>query len=386
MAKVMLLASYAPSLLHFRGIFMETLSQHGHEVIACAPNICSEISKNLSQINVVGHSLPMQRTGLNPFKDLNTLLALRKIFIKERPDVLFSYTIKPVIFGSIVAHYSKVPKNYALITGLGYVFLGCSLKRRILRSLAKSLYKIALKRCELVFFQNLDDIELFIKLRIVKQKQTALINGSGVDLNYYQIKPLPKKPSFLLIARLIIEKGIQEYIEAAYIIRDRYPESVFTIVGWIDSSPAKINSSDLQKWQQDGVIKYKGEKKDVRNSIAEASVYVLPSYREGTPRTVLEAMAMGRPIITTDVPGCRETVENGKNGYLVPPRNPVALAQAMEKFILRPELCSIMGRESRKIVEKKYDVHQVNKMILNRIDLWSESSCIQERDHDKSVC
>ncbi len=268
MAKVMILASYAPSLLNFRGPLMKALTLKGHKVVACAPDISIDIEKKLSQINVTGHSLSMQRTGVNPLKDWKTLAALKKIIVKEKPDVLLGYTIKPVIYGSLVSRYARVPETYAMITGLGYTFFGDTIYRKLLSRFVQLLYRAALKGCRFVFFQNPDDINLFLKLRLVKKAQAILINGSGVDLDHFQVTPLPSVPSFLLIARLIKEKGIYEYAEAARIIRKQYPEIKFALVGWIDSSPAAIHISDLQKWQQDGLIQYSGRVSDVRMSIS----------------------------------------------------------------------------------------------------------------------
>ena len=230
---------------------------------------------------------------------------------------------------------------------------------------------MALKGNTKVFFQNPDDMELFAELNLIRgTEQAVLINGSGVDIEHYrEVRPVTEKIVFLLIARLIRDKGLYEYVEAARIIKQHYPEVVFRLVGPFDSNPTAISEATVNQWQGEGVIEYAGETKDVRPYIAGSSVYVLPSYREGTPRTVLEAMSMGRPIITTDAPGCRETVIHGKNGYLVPVKNLDALVEALERFIANPELIPIMGKESRKIAEEKYDVRKVNATILNTMGL-----------------
>jgi glycosyltransferase involved in cell wall biosynthesis len=180
---------------------------------------------------------------------------------------------------------------------------------------------------------------------------------------------LDERPVFLLIARLIRDKGVFEYADAARILKRRYPEAVFRLLGWFDRHPEAISPKQIDQWQREGIIEYLGETQDVRPFLAESNVYVLPSYREGTPRTVLEAMAMGRPIVTTDAPGCRETVIEGKNGFLVPPRNVDALGKAMERFISTPEIIETMGGESRKFAEMKYDVHKVNYVIMRTMGL-----------------
>ena len=364
----MVFGSFAPSLIIFRGVLIQDIISAGHKVIACAPEIDQNTAAWLLEAGVASHSIPLQRTGLNPCKDYYTVTILKKLLLLERPDVILSYTVKPVIYGSLSAFWAGVPNIYSMITGLGYAFSGNTLRRKIIGKIAQTLYRIALKKNNKVFFQNPDDRDEFVKLRLVKKRQSILINGSGVDLDHYQATPLPTKKAFLLISRLIKEKGIHEYVEAARIIKDQYDEVTFTLVGWIDPTPSAINPKDLQKWQHDGLIEFKGKMEDVRPALTDTLVYVLPSYREGTPRTVLEAMAMGRAIVTTDVPGCRETVRDGINGYLVPPNDSVALAKALEKFILRPELAIEMGRKSRQMAYR-FDVHKVNNVILRTMGL-----------------
>jgi len=233
------------------------------------------------------------------------------------------------------------------------------------------MYWVALRNNTKVFFQNPDDQELFTSMNLVSGcEQCVLINGSGVDIEYYrETPPVTERIVFLLIARLISDKGINEYVEAARRIKQDYPEVVFRLVGPFDSNPSAIPKKKIEKWHDEGVIEYLGKTRDVRPYIAESSVYVLPSYREGTPRTVLEAMSMGRPIITSDAPGCRETVIEGKNGYLVRVKDVDGLVQALERFILNPKLISMMGKESRKIAVKKYDVRKVNATILETMGL-----------------
>lgn len=206
-------------------------------------------------------------------------------------------------------------------------------------------------------------------------KPTVVVNGSGVNVQDFDVMPLPKddagvvKASFLLIARLLGDKGVREYAESARIIKAQYPEAEFHLVGWIDDNPSAISKADLDEWIADSLLKYWGKLSDVRPAIAASSVYVLPSYREGTPRTVLEAMAMGRAIITTDAPGCRETVSHGVNGYLVGVKSVDDLVQCMQYFIEDPKLIEYMGQRSREIALNKYDVHQVNKHMMAEMDI-----------------
>ena len=328
------------------------------------------VVRQLTEIAVPYQPVYLSRTGMNPVKDFLSLISLTRVFRRIEPDILLSYTIKPVIYGSLAARFAGVPKTFSMITGLGYAFSGVKIKHRLLNFLGRSMYRAALSHNRAVFFQNPDDLEMFSRLKLVgKSVRSVLINGSGVDLEYFKPAPLDERPVFLLIARLIRDKGVFEYAAAARILKQRYPEAVFRLLGWFDSNPEAISPGQIQQWQNEGTIEYLGETQDVRPHIAESNVYVLPSFREGTPRTVLEAMAMGRPVVTTDAPGCRETVIEGKNGFLVPPGNVAALAKTMEKFISTPEIIKTMGRESRKFAEEKYDVHKVNYVIMRTMGL-----------------
>ena len=328
--------------------------------------------KDLATLGAQYRSIPLQRTGINPVKDLHTLWVLVGVLKELKPDVVFSYAIKPVIYGSLAARVAKIPQVYSMISGLGYVFVGGSLKQRVLLRLVQFLYQQAMSNNNKIFFQNPDDIRVLKAMNILTSEQQAvLINGSGVDIDKFAYtKPQAKPLTFLLIARLIWDKGIGEYVAAARLIKKRYPDVAFKILGSLDSNPAAISREQVENWVQEGLIEYLGETNDVRPYIAESSVYVLPSYyREGTPRSVLEAMSMGRAVITTDAPGCRETVRHGVNGFLVPVKDSRALAEAMERFILNPELISDMGVKSREIAMEKYDVHKVNRVIMQTMGL-----------------
>ncbi len=362
----------ARSLINFRGPLLRAMIERGHEVIACAPDISDEVSASLSKMGVKKcYSIPLWRTGMNPFHDFKTYNSLRSIFEKERPDCVLSYTIKPVIYGSLAAQAVNVPGVFSMITGLGYAFTSTTIKQRFLRAVVQPLYRQALKGNTVVFFQNPDDQALFVDRRLVRDvSRTVVINGSGVDLEYYsRAEPVTERIVFLLIARLLRDKGIYEYVEAAKQIKAKYPEIIFQLVGPLDSNPSAISPTTVEAWHKEGIIEYLGEAKDVRPHIGAASVYVLPSYREGTPRTVLEAMAMGRPIITTDAPGCRETVRDGINGFLVPVKDVRRLVEAMERFIENPSLIPKMGEESWKVATEKYDVRKVNAAILDVMGL-----------------
>lgn len=363
--KILIIGSLAQSLINFRKALLKTMISRGHQVIACAPDIPDKIKKELESFGVQCRIIAINRTGLNPLTDLKTLLMLIKLLRKENPDRILAYTVKPVLYSSLAAQITGINGMYSLITGLGYAFSSSSsLKQNTVSKIVNILYRQALKANAGVLFQNPDDLELFKSKKLLPEKSsTIIVNGSGVDLQHFRPVPLPKGPSFLLIARLIKDKGIREYVQAAKIVKKKYPNAKFTLAGWLDPTPSAICKQELKKWQRFGIVKYLGKLTDVRPAIANCSIYVLPSYREGTPRTVLEAMGMGRPIITTDAPGCRETVINGKNGFLVPIRSPQNLAEAMIKYIEHPEIMVKHGQASRKLAEKKYDVHKVNKVI-----------------------
>jgi len=362
-------AGFGGSLIRFRGDLIKSWLKMGYKVTAVAPG--REVENQLHDLGVDYYCIPLNRTGLNPFKDFILLIYLVRLYAEIKPDHIFLYTIKPVIFGLLAAFFYRRAQVYAMITGLGYIFNDSGSMRLFLKQLVIWLYRIALTGTEKVFFQNPDDIRAFKELRIVKPGKIVQINGSGVNLEYFSPASLPVgQVVFLLIARLLREKGINEYIEAAGIVKAKYPDARFMLVGWaFDDNPSAISHQQVENWRSENMVEIYSETADVRPFIAESSVYVLPSYREGTPRTVLEAMAMGRAIITTDAPGCRETLIDGINGFLVPVKDSQTLAKVLERFIIEPELIPIMGAKSRKIAEEKYDVHKVNAIINRAMSL-----------------
>ncbi|WP_180073506.1 MULTISPECIES: glycosyltransferase family 4 protein [unclassified Acinetobacter] len=372
--KFLMISSFLPSVLNFRGKLLEAIAAKGYEIHIMGPEFLDfpEEQQKLQALGYHLHEIPMQRTGTNPLADLKLLKHLYQNIRHIQPDYVLSYTIKPVIYGTLAAWLAKVPHRFALITGLGYAFQNVeSGKRSLFQKMVHGLYAQALKHSDKVFFQNPDDLKLFQDMHLLDvEKPTVVVNGSGVNVQDFDVMPLPNddagvvKASFLLIARLLGDKGVREYAESARLIKAQYPNAEFHLVGWIDDNPSAISQAELDEWIADDRLKYWGKLSDVRPAIAESSVYVLPSYREGTPRTVLEAMAMGRAIITTDAPGCRETVSHGVNGYLVGVKSVDDLVQCMQYFIEDPKLTEYMGKRSREIALNKYDVHQVNKHML----------------------
>lgn len=377
--KFLMISSFLPSALNFRGKLLEAISLLGYEVHIMAPelNQFPDEHQKLIALGYQVHEIPMQRTGTNPVADLKLLKHLYQQIRQIQPDVVLSYTIKPVIYGTLAAWLAKVPQRFALITGLGYAFQNVeSGQHSIFQKMVHGLYAQALKHAHKVFFQNPDDLKLFQDMHLLAtDKPTVVVNGSGVNVQDFKVMPLPKndagmvKASFLLIARLLGDKGVREYAEAARIIKQDYPAAEFHLVGWIDDNPSAIAQAELDCWIADQRLHFWGKLSDVRPAIAASSIYVLPSYREGTPRTVLEAMAMGRAVITTDAPGCRETVNHGVNGYLVAVKSVDELVQAMRYFIEDPKLIDYMGQRSREIALNKYDVHQVNRHMLTEMGM-----------------
>jgi len=372
--KFLVIAGFAESLIGFRGPLIAALQAQGLEVHVAAPGLVAgdPVREKLERQGLVAHDVPMQRTGMNPLADLHTVWALWRLMRRIRPDYAMGYTIKPVIYGSLSAWLARVPNRFALITGLGHSFQSDGSRPGRLESLVQSLYRVALARVKKVFFQNPDDEALFRERAILTPRTgSCVVNGSGVDVSSFAVAPLPQdRIRFLLIARLLAGKGVRLYAEAARRVRERHPLAVFSLVGWIDDNPDAIRQEELDSWVSAGTIDYRGRLADVRPSIEASSVYVLPSYyREGTPRTVLEAMAMGRAVITTDAPGCRETVIDGENGFLVPVKSVESLERAMLAFIDAPALAARMGVRSRQIAEERYDVHKVNAVMLREMGI-----------------
>ena len=377
--RFLLIASHPNSLTNFRWDLINKLKEKGFEVHTASPDLddSNPNKQKLNDAGIITHNIYMQRTGMNPKNDFRTIWNLFQLIKELQPEYVLAYTIKPVVYGMIAAYYAKVPHRIALITGLGYVFQSSendTKKVQFIKKITRSLYKLALSKTNLVFFQNSDDEQLFRQLNILTPMQnSAIVNGSGVNTKTFAQVPLPAvnghAVNFLFIARLLNDKGVQEYAAAARIIKAKYPEAIFHIVGYLDSNPSSISQAELDSWIEDGTIQYWGRLSDVRPAIEAAHVFVLPSYREGTPRTVLESMSMGRAIITTNAPGCRQTVEVNRNGFLVEVKAVEGLADAMEKFITQPALIQTMGQASREIAETKYDVEIVNQFMFDKMNL-----------------
>ncbi len=366
--RILILASYAPSLINFRLDLIRDLKATGHEVIAAAPGQDVDVARELSTVGVRYESIELDRIGVNPLRDLRSLLGLMRLFRRTRPDLVLAYTIKPVVYGLLAARLSGVRRRFGLITGLSYALMGGDdPKRRLLKGLTVWLYRRALVGAEAVLFQNASDLAAFTENGITHPGlKTAVVDGSGVNLERFAKAPLPDgAPVFLLMARLLADKGVREYVEAARRLKRDHPDWRFQILGPLDITPTAIGQSEIDAWQQEGVIDYLGATKDVRPYLQACTSFVLPSYYpEGLPRSILEAMAIGRAIITTDHPGCRETVTEGVNGYLVPAGEISPLAEAMASLGAEAGLLRAFGKASRAIAERRFDVRLVNQDIL----------------------
>ena len=367
---VLILAGNARSLIANRGDLIHDMRNAGLEVAAAVPT--ADYLPEVEELGIAIYPIEMGRTGINPVHDLKTLWAFYRLIRKVKPKVVFGYTIKPVVYGSLAAKAAGVPRIYSMITGLGHVFTTESAKNRRLQKVVSLLYRVGLACNRKVFFQNPDDLQEFTERGILRDKSKAVRTyGSGVDIQRFNATALPEGGlTFLFIGRLLTEKGVEEFCEAAAQLHIDHPAVRFIAVGPHDPNlPHSCALEDLERWKRQGIVEFIGGVSDVRPWIAECSVFVLPSYREGTPRSVLEAMSMRRPIITSDAPGCRETVEEGVNGFLVAPRRTAPLLEAMRKFAEQPALVPQMAEASRALVELHYDVRKVNKVILKAMEL-----------------
>ncbi len=368
--KVVLVGSFAPSLLNFRGPLLKDIVAAGHEVWGMAPGSDPETAAKLKEMGVTYVESSFKPTSMNPIDDLKGAKILAKQLEEIKPDIVLSYTIRMAIWVTAAASWAGVPHRAAMVTGLGTAFLTKGIKGRAMKLAAENLLRWSMKKATTVIVQNPDDGKALIDIGAASMDKVKVVNGSGVDLSRFAEKPLPPKPvKFLMIARLLVEKGVKEYAEAAKIVKAKHPEAEFDLVGPHEEHPASVSRADLDSWVASGAVKWHGQQDDVRPWLEACHIFVLPSYREGTPRTVLEALATGRPIITTDVPGCRSTIEHGVQGLLTADKDSSALAESMLKMLETPGLIEQMASVARQRALDKYEVSRVNQDMMKYMNL-----------------
>lgn len=369
MKKFLLISPKNRSAYNFRGDLIQDIQTKGYEVIVTGPNM-----DNVDRITDLGAKfieVPVNKNGLNPFADIAYCMRLRRIMKEENVDTMLGYTIKPVIYGSIAAKLAGVKNRNAMVTGAGYLFASKSIKAKIIRTISFLLYKMGLGAAQNVIYQNIDDLEEFVKTGLVKREKCHVVNGSGVNMSKYVLAPYPEKPSFFFLGRLVYSKGALDFVKAAKIVKSQYPDSRFMILGKLEKNlPDAITEEDLMPYVNDGIVELFPETDNISQYYAMSSVFVLPTaYREGTPRVILEAMASARAIITTFTPGCKETVVEGRNGFFVPTHNPEALAEKLEYFINNLDSIAKMGARSLQLCKDKYEVSIINKRMLEIMNI-----------------
>ncbi|UVI40862.1 glycosyltransferase family 4 protein [Qipengyuania spongiae] len=373
--RVAIVSNSAFALKNFRGPLITELLSRRARVFAFAPNFNDREKTEIEELGAVPVAYHLDRSGTRIANDFRTIVELACAFRRLRIDLSFNFFIKPAIYGTLAAWLARVPHRAAMIEGLGYAFTyggeRVTWRRRTLSGVVTALLKLSLRHAQNVFFLNEEDESLFLDKSIVRPRQTVRLAGIGVKLDHYDGLPPPQAEPvvFLLVGRVLREKGIIEFVEAARIVKREYPNAQFVLAGGLDSNPGGIAADCLQQWQDEGLLEWRGHVEDIRGPLAEASVFVLPSWREGSPRSTQEALAAGRPVITTDVPGCRSTVVNKATGFLVPVRDPRALARAMQSYLREPVLIAEMGERAQAFAQHHYDVQAINDQILERLGI-----------------
>lgn len=374
--KLVLVANTSWSMFNFRRGIIRRLLGEGYLVTIIAP--VDEFSEKLREMGCDVVGLKMSAKGTNPLQDLKLVYTLYRLYQEISPDFIIHYTIKPNIYGSLAAKLANIP-SLAITTGLGYTFVNDN----IIAKVARSLYKLAFYFPSEVWFLNEDDRQEFLQHRLVANHKAMLLHGEGVDLEYYSQKAIssvvskierdePKSVRFLLIARMLWDKGVGEYIAAARVIKQRYPQAIFQLLGACDvSNPSVITREQIRLWEEDSLVEYLGTTDDVRPFILNADCIVLPSYREGIPRTMIESASMGKPLIVTDVPGCRDVVIPDRTGFLCPVKDAAALAHCCEKIInMNAEQITNMGEAGREFIASKFDEQVVVKQYMKTLNRY----------------
>lgn len=366
--KIILFANTDWYLYNFRRSLALALRSAGHDVLLISPP--GEYGQKLCELGLRWQPLPMDRRSLNPLREARLMLHLVALFWRERPALVHGFTIKCAVYGSFAGRLARVPARVNAVAGMGYVFTSDALKARVLRPLVRSLLRLALGGSGArLILQNPDDVDLFQKARLVDRRFVRLIPGSGVDCSRFvaraqglSMNPVPR---VLLAARLLWDKGLAEYVEAARMLRGQGRCVHFLLAGTPDpGNPAAVPEETVYSWVENGVLEWLGHVDDMGALFASVDMVVLPSYREGLPKSLIEAAACALPLITTDVPGCREVVSDGEDGLLVPPRNAAALAAAIARLLDNPALAAQLGRASRSKALAEFDERIVIKRTL----------------------
>lgn len=392
--KVVVLTADANTLVYHRGDLIRAMAARGCEVITAAAEDYPHVQQFVRSLRGRHRALRMVRSRVNLMSDVDTLVDMWRLFREERPQALFAYTIKSVVYGCVVASLAGVPRIYALLPGLGFTFVKPETwKQRMLSYVSRALHRLALKRAHVIFMQNEDDHRLLTELNILPRGVPAFVTaGSGVNVEEFPFVPMESESmaagrvKFVLVSRLLVSKGVAIFAEAARKIRQRYPQAEFHLVGPFDPNPNRITEAQVQSWVAEGWLHHHGMVRDVAGILRDKHVFVLPTwYREGVPHATLEALSMGKPIITTDSVGARECVRltgkgelqragganlcEGRNGFLVAPRNVEAVVQAMEHYLQVPDSIATHGHASRELAEQVFDVRKVNALILREMGL-----------------
>lgn len=369
---IAIVSSLATTLVNFRGPLITEMLRRGYRVLAYAPDHDPQTRADLVRLGAEPVDYRMSRTGLNPIHDVRAMFDLTRLLRRHKPDLVFSYFIKPVIYGTIAARLAGIPRRFAMIEGMGFVFTTAdrpSFARKLLQFTATKLFRLSLSFAQRLILLNPDDHRECLERRLIAPERIAILGGIGVDLDEWSYhQPLQNPVVFIFVGRLLRDKGVSEFAEAATILREKGYSARFVILGGHDVNPTAIDLATVMQWVSDGIVEWPGHV-PVAPVLRAASVFVLPSYREGVPRSTQEAMATGLPVITTDVPGCRETVISGENGLLVPAKDAIALAEAMEFFIQHPDQIIPQGQASRRLAEERFDVHVQNNRLLTMIGL-----------------
>ncbi|QGN54949.1 glycosyltransferase family 4 protein [Novosphingobium sp. Gsoil 351] len=376
--RILIFGTLPAMLFKFHGALIEALVAAGCEVHLAAGGLTRDLeyAPRLARLGARLHDVRLDRNGTNPLADLATLSQIARVIRAVRPDAMLSYTVKPVAYGTLAAWALRVPRKVALVVGLGYAFTdeaGSSPKRRAVRLVMSALYRLAFRAADLVVFQNRDDEREVRALGLLtKRDASAVVDGCGVDLAAFPAQPLPSRPVFLFVGRLLVDKGVREFVTAARTVRARFAAARFVLLGGLDTNPSGISADEVDGWVREGVVEWLGYHEDVAPALREASVFVLPSYREGLPQSAVEALSSAKPIVTTDVPGCRETVVHGENGLIVAARDAVALSTALAELAGAPELRERMARASRDLAERRFDARLVNRQLFVVLGLEAE--------------